>query len=79
MKTMKTTTGLTGFVATNAGGTTRLSTPIGNEEQVSKCRVCDTDLSAEGIKDLIPLCHTCYVQENDQVERYLQELKEMGK
>jgi hypothetical protein len=76
---MKTTTGLTGFVATNAGGTTKLSTHPGNEEQVSKCRVCDTDLSAEGIKDLIPLCHTCYVQENDQVERYLQELKEMSK
>jgi hypothetical protein len=31
MKTMKTTTGLTGFVATNAGGTTRLSTPTGNK------------------------------------------------
>jgi hypothetical protein len=46
---------------------------------VSKCRVCDTDLLAEGIKDLIPLCHPCYVQENDQVEKYLQELKEMGK
>ena len=53
-----------------------------NEEKgktMSKCRLCDADLSLDGIKDLIPLCHACYVQENDQVERYLQELKEMGK
>jgi hypothetical protein len=31
MRTMKTTTGLTGFVATNAGGTMRLSTRPGNK------------------------------------------------
>ncbi len=30
-KTMKTTTGLIGFVAINAGGTMKLSTPPGNE------------------------------------------------
>ncbi len=31
MRTMKTTMGLTGSVATNAGGTMRLSTRLGNE------------------------------------------------
>lgn len=31
MRTTKTTTELTGSVATNAGGTTRLSMPPGNE------------------------------------------------
>jgi hypothetical protein len=33
---MRTTTGLIGFVATNVGGTTRLSTPLGNEEKMSE-------------------------------------------
>ena len=46
---------------------------------MGRCRLCDADLLADGIKDLIPLYHACYVQENDQVERYLQELKEIGK
>ena len=33
---MRTPTGLIGFVATNVGGTTRLSTPLGNEEKMSE-------------------------------------------
>ena len=43
------------------------------------CELCGFDLAGEGIKDLIPLCHTCYVHKNAQVIKYLAELKELGK
>jgi hypothetical protein len=43
------------------------------------CELCGFDLTGEGIKDLIPLCHTCYVDKNPQVIKYLAELKELGK
>jgi hypothetical protein len=43
------------------------------------CELCGFDLAGEGIKDLIPLCHTCYVDKNPQVIKYLAELKELGK
>ena len=43
------------------------------------CELCGFDLAGEGIKDLIPLCHTCYVDKNPQVIKYLAELKEFGK
>lgn len=45
---------------------------------MSKCDLCERDLSADGIKDLIPLCHECYVQRNPEIEKYLRELKEMA-
>lgn len=43
------------------------------------CELCGIDLAGEGIKDLIPLCHTCYVEKNPQVTKYLEELKEWGR
>jgi dihydrodipicolinate synthase/N-acetylneuraminate lyase len=42
------------------------------------CELCGFDLTGEGIKDLIPLCHTCYVEKNPQVIKYLAELRELG-
>jgi len=45
---------------------------------MSKCDLCKRDLSADGIKDLIPLCHECYVQRNPEVAKYLRELKELA-
>jgi hypothetical protein len=41
-----------------------------------KCDVCGNSLAADGIKDLIPLCHACYISHNAQVTEYLQQLKE---
>ncbi len=42
------------------------------------CELCGYDLTGKGIKDLIPLCHACYVEKNPQVIKYLAELKELG-
>ena len=42
------------------------------------CEMCGIDLASEGIKDLLPFCHTCYVERNPQVIDYLKELKEWG-
>jgi hypothetical protein len=41
-----------------------------------KCDTCGNSLAADGIKDLIPLCHACYISQNAQVAEYLQQLKE---
>jgi hypothetical protein len=42
------------------------------------CEMCGIDLASEGIKDLLPFCHTCYVERNPQVIDYLKELEKWG-